>query len=179
MKFSLSAVASVGAILIATAAAQITPPFYLQAFRAGIPFPRDRVSASFSNLWVDRFGSQNATCEGPDRGYANFYLEGERLHLLSPPGVTQLVFTDRSGFGRGQIGYLTNPTEIPPRFEVDGWHFDANRDLHFRGQNLIACEGGPSGGWNLRLDVGIIEPGCIGVRVHSTDEPVPIVCIYH
>jgi hypothetical protein len=102
----LAAAASIGLTTVAAQPAGTCPPpptgpdtFGLVAINSGGPAHYAGFNAARRGLFAG-YAGQNADCDdGPDSGYATFYLKDGALFLYGP--ANQQIFVDRSGMGKG------------------------------------------------------------------------------
>ncbi|CEL03473.1 hypothetical protein ASPCAL04627 [Aspergillus calidoustus] len=176
----LAAAASIGFTTVAAQPAGTCPPpptgpdtFGLVAINSGGPAHYAGFNAARRGLFAG-YSGQNADCDdGPDSGYATFYLKDGALFLYGP--ANQQIFVDRSGMGQGIVGY-TNDGETGPRNgERTGWAINADNHLQFAGSDFLACP--IDNGYRIWAAQGFQTPGgsenCVGVaaRVEKISDP--------
>ncbi|KAL4922116.1 hypothetical protein BDW62DRAFT_172960 [Aspergillus aurantiobrunneus] len=173
MKFTS---ASVAASLALTATAQPTTPetFGLIAIHSGSGVQNSGFNAALGSLFAG-LPSQNATCDGPDDGFATFYIQDQSLFLHGPN--QQQIYVDRSGMGQGKVGYTSGDLSPPRNGELTGWAINKDNHLQFDGKDLLACPGSIGGAYSIWAPAGIDNPAgnknCVGVaaRVEKTQNP--------
>ena len=193
----LSTLLLVGAASAASASTT-NKPFNIMALRSASPIHFASTSAALRNLYLN-YNDQNASCaDGSDNhGVATFSIRGEELFLFGSE-VEQKVFVDRSGMGtriflarwpsetnkvigQGKVGYITGAQPGPHYAETKGWATDQWGNLHFRGEDLIACPNDDNS-WTLWLYTGVDDPagneGCLGLSARTTEVQHPVPCTY-
>ncbi|KAL2800626.1 hypothetical protein BJX66DRAFT_332185 [Aspergillus keveii] len=121
------------------------------------------------------YSGQNADCEdGPDSGFATFYLQDGALFLYGP--ANQQFFVDRSGMGQGIVGYMNDGETGPRNGELTGWTINAETNhLQFDGSDFLACP--LDNGFRIWAAQGFQTPGgsqnCVGIaaRVERIEDP--------
>ncbi|QPH12637.1 hypothetical protein C2857_004891 [Epichloe festucae Fl1] len=181
MKFS----AAVSSIFMACSALAVpaTNPvrpkaFEVTASRPDSPIHLAVLSAAEKGLFL-KLPKQNAICKG-ENNRATLYLEGSKLFLYSDDNKPQLIFVDRSGMGKGVIGYVDAGHDFPRNSEADGWSI-SNGALLFDGTGLQACPNSIDGAWSVWLK-GVHNPGgnegCLGFDARVSPNEKPVSCQY-
>lgn len=159
-------------------------PFNLVALRSGSAVQFASFSAAKDGLLLD-LPAQNATCSSsPAPNYATFYLSEGALYLQTPSGVTQELYTDRSGMGQGILEYSTSPGgyQGSANSETTGWTVDDSGDLTFDGSGFIACPGSIDNAWSVWVDAGSSNPGgnenCLGISARTVPATSDVTCTY-
>ncbi|KAF4304032.1 hypothetical protein GTA08_BOTSDO07541 [Botryosphaeria dothidea] len=180
----------VGAAIAATAAAAPTAasnkPFNLIAIQSGSVIHNLPISAEGGSLWVDH--KTNASCSSgpaatdPTAASTTFFVtpESQGFFLygkLPNENAKQQFFTDRSGMGRGVLGYRDVPV-TGRNFELWGWTINGTH-LNFDGQeSFYACPVDDS----YVVSLGLIDPeqkDCLSFAAHVVETDSPVGCYYN
>ncbi|GAB0133557.1 hypothetical protein EsDP_00001964 [Epichloe bromicola] len=182
MKFSV-AVSSIFMACSALAVPATNPvrhkAFDVMASHPHSPIHEAALGAAKKGLFLN-LPKQKATCNG-ENNRATLYLEGSKLFLYSDDDKPQLIFVDRSGMGRGIIGYVDAGQSFPRNSEVDGWSINSKGALVFDGSDLQACPNSIDGAWSVWMS-GVQKPGgiegCLGFNALVVPNEKPVSCQY-
>ncbi|KAH6855525.1 hypothetical protein B0I37DRAFT_365091 [Chaetomium sp. MPI-CAGE-AT-0009] len=160
--------------------------FGIMALRSASPIHFATVGASQNGIALNLPDNKlDAECaDGKARRDAIFYIKDEELYLYGKGDVVQQFLVDRSGMGQGVVRYFDKKGESPPggRLEVKGWALDANENLNFMGNGLLACPSTIDGSWNIWLSLNITEPagqkGCLPFTGRTITIADPVKCTY-
>lgn len=159
-------------------------PFGLVVLATGSPVHVSPVAAASNGLALKLAKQGAADCTA---NTAYFVLKEGALQLYTPEGITQELYTDRSGMGQGVLQYSTQPGGLLPgkNAETVGWAIDGSGDLTFDGSSFIACPSDPANTdaeWNLWVAAGVKNPGfsegCVGVSARAMVGTEAQTCTY-
>lgn len=151
--------------------------YQLRVYKKGADFHHSLVSAWKGGFTVDG-QPQTADCARPQE-YATFVIRDREAYMYTGRNSEnpQQLFTDRSGMGRGILGYLSGPHGIPENWQTGPWDLNEKTGvLSFEGANFWAC---PRGDWpGYKLWLGQFEPDCVKVKVKAEKVKKPVKCSY-
>jgi hypothetical protein len=179
--------------------------FGIMALRSASPIHFAQVSASQNKLVLnqpeDKLDAQCA--DGNARRDAVFYIKDSELYLYGNEDKVQQILVDRSGMGKGSkmppsnaslftdrndpgqgvLQYFNKGATSPGgRLELKGWAVDANDNLTFNNNTLLACPSTTDSSWYVWVNVGIEKPagqeGCLGFVSRTITESDPVKCTY-
>ncbi|KAL1630427.1 hypothetical protein SLS56_004955 [Neofusicoccum ribis] len=173
--FTKTAVAFLAAAGAANAAAVATDKYFGGvAIHSGSAIQNAGVSASKNSLWLAH--AQDASCDA-ESNFATFYLADGAAYLYAASATPQQLYVDRSGMGRGKIGYTTGAEPTPKNAERTGFAVDDQGHLTFDGSSFYACpsglEDGSYGIWQQKF-----ADDCIAFAFRAQYTDAPVGCLY-
>ncbi|KAL1646599.1 hypothetical protein SLS58_003185 [Diplodia intermedia] len=172
--FTKTAVAFLAAAGAASAAPAATDKYFgAVAIHSGTAIHNSGVSASQNSLWLDH--AQDASCDKPNTDFATFYIQDGAAYLYAASATPQQLYIDRSGMGRGKIGYTTGAEPTPKNAERTGFAVNKNGHLTFDGSDgFYACPSGESYGiWQQAFSAD-----CIAFAFSAQYTSSPVGCSY-
>jgi len=161
-----------------------TRKFGIMALRSASPIHFAEASATQNGLVLNLPESKlDAKCtDGKARRDAIFYIQDGVLYLYGTKDKVQEFFVDRSGMGQGILKYQDKGAPLGTHFELKGWAVDANDNLTFNGNGLLACPSTTDSSWYVWVDAGVAQPagqkGCLGFSARTINETAPVQCTY-
>lgn len=175
MQFTTLFVSMAAAAGLASAAPVEPNIFKAVASAEGLSFDQLPLQASTRSLLVG-LSAQGASCGTPAED-ATFQLTAEgELFLYSNAFPKQQLYVDRSGMGRGKIGYTTGAEPKPKNSERVGFAIQDNV-LTFDGEAFSACPA-PEG-FAIWAGAGY-DATCAALQVKVTESAIaePNTCLY-
>ncbi|KIY74086.1 hypothetical protein CYLTODRAFT_448290 [Cylindrobasidium torrendii FP15055 ss-10] len=153
---------------IATAFAAPTDSVF-NAVANGSAVQNSDVSASVGSLWLNH--AQDASCDKENTNVAAFYIKDGAAFLYAASATPQQLYIDRSGMGRGKIGYVTGAEPTPKNAETTGFAVSDDGKLTFDGEDsFFACPSGDSYAiWKQQFSE---DCGAVTIDAKYTDSPV-------
>ncbi|KAK0659339.1 Cell wall protein phiA [Lasiodiplodia hormozganensis] len=163
------------AILAAAGAASAAADTYFGgiAIHSGSAIQNSGVSAGLNSLWLGR--TQDASCDS-ETNFATFYIQDGAAYLYAASATPQQLYVDRSGMGRGKIGYTTGAEPTPKNAERTGFAVNESGHLTFDGTDgFYACPStdGSYGIWQQQF-----AEDCIAFAFRAQYTETPISCSY-
>jgi hypothetical protein len=181
--------------------------FGIMALRSASPIHFATTGASQNKLVLNLPDNKlDAQCaDGNARRDAIFYIKDEELYLYGNNDPVQQILVDRSGMGKhsptvfsslllfklltrhfpgqGVLQYFNKGTTNPGgHLELKGWAVDANDNLTFNNNTLLACPSTTDSSWYVWVNVGIAKPagqeGCLGFSARTVTKSDPVKCTY-
>ncbi|OJD32339.1 cell wall protein [Diplodia corticola] len=169
--FTKTAVAFLAAAGAASAAPAATNKYFGGlAIHSGSDIQNAGVSASKNSLWLNH--AQDASCDKQGTDFATFYIQDGAAYLYSTSATPQQLYVDRSGMGRGNIGYTTGAQPTPKNSERTGFAVSESGYLTFDGSDAFyACPStdGSYGIWQQQFSEDCVS---FGFSAQYTDSPV-------
>ncbi|KAH7063116.1 hypothetical protein B0J12DRAFT_694050 [Macrophomina phaseolina] len=172
--FTKTAVAVLAAAGAAAAAPTATPNTFFGgiAIHSGSAIHNSGISADSGKLWISH--AQNASCDaGNKQDFATFSIgEDGSAYLYTNGAPYQQLWVDRSGMGRGNIGYTTGAQPAPKNAERTGFAVNADGHLTFGGSDgFYACGSAEAGYaiWQQKFDDTCLP---FAFRAQYTETPV-------
>ncbi|RGP61456.1 cell wall protein [Fusarium sporotrichioides] len=158
--------------------------FQAVALRSASPIHHTYLQASNNGLAL-KLKDQGASCDrGDDVNSATFTLNTKTKEMLlySTSNPRQQLYTDRSWFGQGNLGYRTGAQPLCTRCEQDKWSISENNFLQYdNGDNFIACPQ-EDGSYTIFTSAGVDEPAgnkdCVSVTFAISEVSKPVGCLY-
>ncbi|KAF2143487.1 uncharacterized protein K452DRAFT_317617 [Aplosporella prunicola CBS 121167] len=155
--------------------------FGLVAIRSGSPIQYASVTAQGSNIWLNQAVTADCDSDAANQGTVFALKEDTKeLFLYGQEGARekQILFTDRSGMGRGVLQYGNAPIS-GGRLETQGWAVNGTH-LEFAGQDSwIAC---PYKDGTYVVSLGLIDGSrtdCLGFAARPVELDSAVGCVYN
>ncbi|KAK4119724.1 hypothetical protein N657DRAFT_649874 [Parathielavia appendiculata] len=162
-----------------------TRKFGIMSLRSASPIHFAKVGASQNKLALNLPNNKlDAQCaDGNARPDAIFEIKDGELYLYGEGDKVQQILVDRSGMGQGNLQYFNKGATAPGgNLELKGWAVDANDNLTFNNNALLACPSTSDSSWYVWVNVGIEKPanqeGCVGFTARTVTNANPVKCTY-
>ncbi|KAL3602338.1 hypothetical protein FPOAC2_06642 [Fusarium poae] len=158
--------------------------FQAVALRSASPVHHTNLQASMNGLTL-KLKDQGASCDrGVKADAATFALntKTKKMTLYSTSNPKQIVFTDRSGMGQGNLGYRTGAQPLCTRCEENKWGISKDNFLQYDDNTkFIACPQ-EDGSYTVFTSAGVDNPGansnCVYITFAVSPVSKPVGCLY-
>ncbi|KAK7713004.1 hypothetical protein SLS57_007565 [Botryosphaeria dothidea] len=166
----------VAVLAAAGAASAAADKFGGIAIHSGSAIQNAGISADQGKLWIAH--AQNASCDaGNKQDFATFSIDADGNAFLYTNGAPyQQLWVDRSGMGRGNIGYTTGAQPAPKNGERTGFAVNESGHLTFGDSDgFYAC---PSVDNSYAIWQQKFDDTCIAFAFSAQYTEKPVGCWY-